>query len=358
MLAAMHDDVPPPEGIAPNEWAAWPPAAPVLITTLRQQVALPTARVQVLEQRLNQTSRNSSKPPSSDPRSTPPCQPRWRSRGWQPGHAGSTRERCKPERIVPLHPTTCPARQKTLDPALPDACLPEVVQPWDLPPNQLIITICCSTCAALVTAELPLEVRTVYGVRITAVVAHLHGTLHVSYRTVGERLHVREVVQALAEARMPESPWATAVLAQIDQLFVAWHAVRDGATDHAGLQQAMQPIQQAIHTALEAGRTHRWYKITALSQELLTWWEAFWTVVTHPGVEPTNNAAERVLRPAVIWRKQCFGTQSADGSRFVERILSLVTTCRQQGRNVWELLTAAVRAAMIGQPSPTMLPAP
>jgi len=95
-----------------------------------------------------------------------------------------------------------------------------------------------------------------------------------------------------------------------------------------------------------------------LSQELLTWWDARWTFVTHPGVEPTNNAAERVLRPAVIWRKQCFGAQSADGSRFVERILSVVTTCRQQGRNVWNLLTDAVWASMTGQPAPTLLPTP
>jgi len=65
-----------------------------------------------------------------------------------------------------------------------------------------------------------------------------------------------------------------------------------------------------------------------------------------------------VLRPAVIWRKQCFGAQSADGSRFVERILSVVTTCRQQGGNVWNLLTDAVRAAMTGQPVPTLLPTP
>jgi transposase len=80
--------------------------------------------------------------------------------------------------------------------------------------------------------------------------------------------------------------------------------------------------------------------------------------VTHPGVEPTNAAAERVLRPAVIWQTQCFGAQSTDGRRFVERILFVVTTCRQQGRNVWNLLTDAVRAIMTGQPPPTLLPTP
>jgi transposase len=168
--------------------------------------------------------------------------------------------------------------------------------------------------------------------------------------------HLTRNVRALAEARMPESAWATGLLDQIDALFAAWYAFRNGTTDRAGLQQAIQPIQQAIRTALDTGRAARWYKISGLSQELLTWWEALWTFVTHPGVEPTNNAAERALRPAVIWRKQCFGTQSDAGSRFVEWILSVVTTCRQQGRNVWEVLTAAVRAAWAGQPAPSLLP--
>jgi len=58
----------------------------------------------------------------------------------------------------------------------------------------------------------------------------------------------------------------------------------------------------------------------------------------------------------VIWRKQCFGTQSDDGSRFVERILSVVTTCRQQGRNIWAFLTEAIAAAWADQPAPSLLP--
>ena len=58
-------------------------------------------------------------------------------------------------------------------------------------------------------------------------------------------------------------------------------------------------------------------------------------------VEPTNNVGERVLRHAVIWRKLCFGTQSGDGSRFVETMLTVIETCRQQRRNVFEYLTAA-----------------
>jgi transposase len=68
---------------------------------------------------------------------------------------------------------------------------------------------------------------------------------------------------------------------------------------------------------------------------------ALWTFVRVREVEPTNNAAERALRRAVLWRRKSFGTQSSAGSRFVERILSVVTTLRQQGRDVLDYLTAA-----------------
>ncbi|GAB4120487.1 MAG: hypothetical protein OHK0050_28990 [Roseiflexaceae bacterium] len=107
-------------------------------------------------------------------------------------------------------------------------------------------------------------------------------------------------MRALAEARMSESDWATGLLDQIDALFAAWYAFRGGTTDRAGLQQAIQPIQQAIRTALDAGRAARWDKISGLSHALLTWWDALWTFATHDGGEPTNNVAERALRPAIL----------------------------------------------------------
>ena len=137
---------------------------------------------------------------------------------------------------------------------------------------------------------------------------------------------------------MPESTWAASLLDQIDALFLTWHRRRDGASDRAGLQTALLPIHQALGDALRAGQRKRWHKIVTLSNDLLAHWDALWAFARVEGVEPTNNAAERVLRPAVIWRKQCFGTQSAEGSRFVERILSVVTLGRQQKRNVWSFL--------------------
>jgi transposase len=75
------------------------------------------------------------------------------------------------------------------------------------------------------------------------------------------------------------------------------------------------------------------------------------------GVEPTNNLAERQLRPNVLWRKGSFGTQSEAGSRFAERIMTVVATLKQQHRNVLDYLTEACDAANWGRQAPSLLPA-
>ncbi|PMP76781.1 MAG: hypothetical protein C0183_18050, partial [Roseiflexus castenholzii] len=86
--------------------------------------------------------------------------------------------------------------------------------------------------------------------------------------------HLTRNIRARAESGMRDSPWARDRLAHVESMFTAWHAFRDSATTRAGLQTAMQPIQQAIRTTVEDGRTRTWDKVTDLSQEVLTWWDA------------------------------------------------------------------------------------
>jgi transposase len=96
-----------------------------------------------------------------------------------------------------------------------------------------------------------------------------------------------------------------------------------------------------------------------LCRELRKWWPALWTFARVEGVEPTNNVAERALRPAVLWRKGSFGSDSQAGSRFAERLLTVVASCRQQGRPVLEFLVAAGEAAALrSSPPPSLLSAP
>ena len=90
--------------------------------------------------------------------------------------------------------------------------------------------------------------------------------------------------------------------------------------------------------------------------EILKVEAALWTFVDAEGIEPTNNHGERRIRPAVLWRKGSFGTQSAAGSRFVERMLTVATTLRQQDRNILGYLTAACEAQLHGTAAPSLLP--
>ena len=89
--------------------------------------------------------------------------------------------------------------------------------------------------------------------------------------------------------------------------------------------------------------------------DLFQRFDQLWMFLDHPGLEPTNNRAERSLRHAVIWRKLSYGTHNASGSRFVETLLSVIETCRQQERNAFDFITAAVEAHALANPAPKLL---
>jgi transposase len=86
-----------------------------------------------------------------------------------------------------------------------------------------------------------------------------------------------------------------------------------------------------------------------------TWWTALWTVARVEGVEPTSNGAERTLRPAVLWRKGSFGSDSEAGSRFAEQLLTVVASRRQQGRPLLDFRVAAAEAALHGTAASSLL---
>ena len=107
---------------------------------------------------------------------------------------------------------------------------------------------------------------------------------------------------------------------------------------------------------LERGAACACPKTAGTCRELLAGERHLWTFVRVEGVDPTNNDAERALRHGVIDRKTSGGTDSESGSRFVERMLTVVATCRQQDRNVLEYLTRCYQAHLDRQPSPSLLP--
>src|SRR5215470_15540381 len=148
-----------------------------------------------------------------------------------------------------------------------------------------------------------------------------------------------------------------ALLAQTYQMFTWWHRVREGTLQRSTFRSYMTPLRREVERLLEAGRRCGVPKTAGTCRDILKRRQALWTFVQVAGVEPTNNPAERAIRPGVLWRKGSFGTQSAEGSRFVESMLTVVTTLKQQHRNVLEYLTAACEAALQGEAAPSLLPA-
>jgi transposase len=141
-----------------------------------------------------------------------------------------------------------------------------------------------------------------------------------------------------------------------DELFAAWHRVRDGTLHHEELASAIDGIPERVRNWLRKGAECKGSGIDGLCRGILREEPSMWTFVHRRGVEPTNNGAERAIRPAVLLRKCSQGTQSFRGNLVVERLQTAAATLRRQGRNVHEYLVAALQASRLNQPAPSLLP--
>jgi len=435
------------------------------------------ARMAELEERLRQSSQNSSRPPSSDApagRRFPPRPPSGRRPGGQPGHEGQQRlllPEAAVDLIVPVKPPRCPrcaAPLRGVDPT------PRRHQVTEVPPvrphvtEYQLHTLACARCGTATAATLPAGVpRGAFGPRLAATVAVCTGVYHLSRRTtvgvmadlfgvdlaLGSVSACEQAVSAAVAAPVAEahgyvqqqevihvdetgwrqgrqrawlwvmgSAWATvfliharrstaaarcllgssealvvsdrwsaytawpiehrqlcwahlrrewtafterggaaarlgrALLTDTATMFAGWHRVRDGTLARPRFWHAMRPLRRRVERRLRRGAQTTDRKTAATCRDLVKLRTALWTFIDVPGVEPTNNAAERALRPAVLWRRGSFGTHSAAGSRFAERMLTVATTFRQQGRNVVDYVTAAAVAALHKLPPPSLLP--
>jgi transposase len=471
--------------IPPELWERTPPAIRAYIESLEGQVQTLTFRIHTLqeqvrplEERLNQTSHNSSRPPSSDPPQPqrPRRPPGKRRRGGQPGHPGHTRTLVPVEEVdevVVLKPTQCRSCHAPLS---GDDASPFRHQVIEMPPLKPVITeyqwhqLTCSECGETTRTPWPDGVPSgTYGPRIQATVALCTGAYRLSKRTTQQAMdevlgvpmsvgtisqlehattaavaapveEARTYVHAQAVAHLDETSWCQggkrawlwvavtswvtvfvvrmsrgghvarellgetfggilvtdrysaynwypvrwrqlcwahllrdfeamrgrsgaseqigeALLAQAHQMFTWWHRVREGTLHRSTFRSYMTPLRREVERLLEAGSRCGVAKTEGTCRDILKRREALWTFVQVAGVEPTNNTAERSIRPGVLWRKGSFGTQSAEGSRFVESMLTVVATLQQQQRNVLEYVTAACEAALRGEAAPSLLPA-
>jgi len=472
-----------PTGIIPADWQATPVAVRAWVWQLVQQNALLqaqsrllTERIAKLEERLNQNSRNSSKPPSADSPQTPsrpPRPPSGRKAGGQPGHPGHSRPLQAADHVVAWRPLAC-AHCGTL--LLGSDRDPERHQVTDLPRIEPEVTeyqrhtLTCQHCGQTTSADWPPAMPPGdFGPRLQAITGYLSGRLSLSQRDIEEvcdtLLHVdlslgsvsaqeaavsaavapavaavQTYLQQSAHAHVDETGWfehaqhgwlwlaatplvslflilhtrgaaglqtllgttyagiihsdrwsaynaldpnrrqlcwahllrdfqklverggasqalGAGLLAAGQQLFALWDQLRAGTLSRIDFQTAVQPLRAQVHELLQTGAQLEQPQTRHLCQNLLKLEAALWTFVAVESLEPTNNLAERGLRRAVLWRRRSFGTQSEAGSEFVARILTVVTSLRQQQRDVLDYLTAACEAAIRADPPPSLLPA-
>ena len=168
--------------------------------------------------------------------------------------------------------------------------------------------------------------------------------------------HLLRDFQAFVERGGESQRIGEAILAQSALMFEWWHQIRDGTLTRAIFQANMKPVQQKVGDLLRQGAVCAHDKTAGTCRDILKREQALWTFVHVGDVEPTNNLGERQVRHGVLWRKMCFGTQSEAGSRFAERIMTVVATLKQQKRNVLDYVTEACDAANWGKPAPSLLP--
>ena len=142
----------------------------------------------------------------------------------------------------------------------------------------------------------------------------------------------------------------------VKAVFKEWYRVRDGQLTRRGLRRRLAPLRLKLRYLLRRHINNPVREARALIKDLIEYGTALWTFARVDGIEPTNNAAERALRKAVLWRKNSFGSASRRGSRFAERMLTVCETLRAQGRSILDFLEGSIRARLAKACSPTLLP--
>jgi transposase len=176
--------------------------------------------------------------------------------------------------------------------------------------------------------------------------------------------HIKRDLTAISQRKGVSKEIGEALLFREKRLFRWWHRVRDGTLTREEFRVLVEPLRAGFRADLESAaqlpiapkEKTPLAKTVRTCAQILKVESALWTFVEIDGVEPTNNAAERALRPAVIWRRTSFGAQSKTGSQFVSRMLTVVTSLKAQQRDVLDFLAQSCRAARLDLPTPSLLP--
>ena len=357
------------------------------IDELDKRVEMRMKRVEELEAKLQKlTPKNSSIPPSTvhphgkeTTKTKEPKTGKRKKRGGQPGHPRATRpllptEEC--DKVEVLRPTACRKCKTALNGDDPEPLRHQIIE---LPVIKPIVNeyqlhrLVCECCGTQTCATLPENVPTGQcGPRLAAFTGLLMGHFRQSKRRaaafLGDLLNVPcsaswtvKIQNVVSHALAEPYEQLRKELENQTQLFVDESPTKQHPSK-AWLWVAVAPLFAVFGIFLSRKRdalkalVGNYSGIVGICTELYKHRAWLWTFTEIQGIEPTNNAAERALRPAVIYRKLSFGTQSESGSRFIERMLTVSETCRLQNRSPYQYLVSAMEAFFEKRTPPTLLP--
>jgi transposase len=139
------------------------------------------------------------------------------------------------------------------------------------------------------------------------------------------------------------------------RIMALWYDFKDGKISRLELIEKSEPIIQLIKKCFSKYEHSQEKYVQKLSKNLLKHFDKLFVFIYHEGVEPTNNIAERGIRPAVQWRKLCFGNRSDNGAVLTSRLLTVVRSCWLQKRNPLEFLGITIKAYRYGDNAPSLL---
>jgi transposase len=169
--------------------------------------------------------------------------------------------------------------------------------------------------------------------------------------------HIIRTVKGVKHAcRSPDGvKFSTWMLCETGRMFALWHAFIDERLDRKTLVLKSVPIRARMNRCLQYYLTSEDYDVRQTAKSLLKHWDGLFTFLEQDRVEPTNNLAERALRPAVQWRKICFGNQSEEGEALTARLLTITRTCKLKQKNSLDLLANSIIAYRNGLPAPSLV---
>jgi transposase len=376
--------------ISPDDWAQVLSRVLKLIEELvgrmdklEQSVAALQTENEQLKEQLARTSKNSSQPSSKNPLTFKPNrkEPTGKKRGGQVGHQGHERklypvEKC--QEIIEHYPQKC---SKCGSEQMSNSTNPYRHQVVEIPQIQPIViehqffSMSCNCCGQENQASSMAQIISEggYGTRVAAYVGLFSSQYRQSYRQIKNIMDaVFGIEMSLGSINRLRSEVSESVSGAVTEAIGYVQKQPTVGVDETGFKQRNGDGQNAAKTS-----GWLWVVVTPLiicfqvllsrsaaaAQTVLG--ESFAGFITsdrcpayncEEGVEPTNNAAERAIRPAVIWRRTSFGSDSAAGSEFVSRLLTVISSLKAQERNILDFLAESVSAARSGQIPPSLLP--